>query len=73
MKLEGRRFLSGLATTGLVLVLVPTVVHADDDDDDHGGGYRNGSGYRHNESNRPNGNPSGNNITDQPGMSYEQS
>jgi putative membrane protein len=73
MKLERRRFLSGLATTGLVLFLVPTVARADDDDDDHGGGYRNGSGYRHNESNRPNGNPSGNNITDQPGMSYEQS
>jgi putative membrane protein len=73
MKLERRRFLSGLATTGLVLVVAPMVARADDDDDDHGGGYRNGSGYRHNESNRTNGNPSGNNITDQPGMSYEQS
>jgi putative membrane protein len=44
-----------------------------DEDDDNGDGYRNGGGYRHNHENRPNGNPSGNNITDQPGMSYEQS
>jgi len=72
MKLERRRFLSGLATTGLVLLLAPAVARADDDDD-NGDGYRNGGGYRNNHENRPNGNPSGNNITDQPGQSYQQS
>lgn len=50
---------------------MPATVRADDDDDDDG--YRNGSGYRHNSGNRPNGNPSRNNITDQPGASYQQS
>jgi putative membrane protein len=71
MKLERRRFLSTVAATGLAFVLAPAVARAGDDDDDDG--YRNGSGYRNNHENRPNGNPSGNNITDQPGMSYEQS
>jgi putative membrane protein len=72
MKIERRRLLSGLAVTGLALLLVPAPVRADDDDD-IGDDYRNGGGYRNNHENRPNGNPSGNNITDQPGMSYEQS
>jgi putative membrane protein len=72
MKLERRRLLSGLAASGLVLLLVPARARADDDDD-NGDGYRNGGGYRHNHENRPNGNPSGNNITDQPGQSYQQS
>jgi putative membrane protein len=78
MKLHRRRLLSGIAAAGLVLVLAPavapTIVRADDDDEDgKRGDYRNGSGYRNNHENRPNGNPSGNNITDQPGMSYQQS
>jgi putative membrane protein len=75
MKLDRRRLLSGIAATGFVLLISPAVARADDDDDDddNGDGYRNGGGYRHNHENRPNGNPSGNNITDQPGMSYEQS
>jgi putative membrane protein len=71
MKLDRRRLLSDIAATGLVLLISPAVARADDDD--NGDGYRNGGGYRHNDENRPNGNPSGNNITDQPGMSYEQS
>lgn len=66
------RLLAGFAVTGLALLLVPGNVRADDDDD-NGDGYRNGGGYRNNHENRPNGNPSGNNITDQPGQSYEQS
>ena len=72
MKLDRRRLLSGIAATGLVLLISPVVVRADDDDD-NGDGYRNGGGYRNNHENRPNGNPSGNNITDQPGQSYQQS
>jgi putative membrane protein len=78
MKLDRRRLLSGLGAAGFVLLVSPTVapsvVRADDDDEDgKRSDYRNGSGYRNNHENRPNGNPSGNNITDQPGMSYEQS
>lgn len=76
MNIERRRVLLGLATAGFVALLSPSLARADsddDDEDDEGGGYRNGSGYRHNNNVRPNGNPSGNNITDQPGMSYEQS
>jgi putative membrane protein len=74
MKIDRRRVLFGLTTAALIAFASPAAARADDDDDDdHGSGYRNGKGYRHNESNRPNGNPSGNNITDQPGMSYEQS
>ena len=72
MKLERRRLLAGFAATGLALLLAPASVRADDDDD-NGDGYRNGGGYRNNHENRPNGNPSGNNITDQPGQSYQQS
>jgi len=72
MNLERRRLLSGIAATGLALLLLPARVQADDDDD-NGDGYRNGGGYRNNHENRPNGNPSGNNITDQPGQSYQQS
>jgi putative membrane protein len=72
MKLERRRLLAGFAATGLALLLVPASVRADDDDD-NGDDYRNGGGYRNNHENRPNGNPSGNNITDQPGQSYQQS
>ena len=72
MKLDRRRLLSGIAVTGLTLLMAPAVARADDDDD-NGDGYRNGGGYRHNHENRPNGNPSGNNITDQPGQSYQQS
>ena len=70
MKIDRRRLLFGMASAGLVLLTVPTVARADDDNGDD---YRNGGGYRHNHENRPNGNPSGNNITDQPGQSYQQS
>jgi putative membrane protein len=73
MKLDRRRLLSGFAATGLVLLISPAVARADDDDDDNDDDYRNGGGYRNNHGNRPNGNPSGNNITDQPGQSYQQS
>jgi putative membrane protein len=78
MKLDRRQLLSGLGAVGLVLLVAPTVaptaVRADNDDEDgKRSDYRNGSGYRNNHENRPNGNPSGNNITDQPGMSYQQS
>src|SRR3954447_3943313 len=72
MKLDRRRLLFGMASAGLVLLTVPAVACADDDDD-NGDDYRNGGGYRNNHENRPNGNPSGNNITDQPGQSYQQS
>src|SRR3954454_18057752 len=72
MKLDRRRLLSGMASAGLVLLIAPAVAHADDDDD-NGDDYRNGGGYRNNHENGPNGNPSGNNITDQPGQSYQQS
>src|SRR4051794_41961706 len=72
MNLERRRLLAGFAATGFALLLVPASVRADDDDD-NGDDYRNGGGYRNNHENRPNGNPSGNNITDQPGQSYQQS
>lgn len=72
MKLDRRRMLSGIAVAGLALLAAPIVARADDDDD-NGDDYRNGGGYRHNHENRPNGNPSGNNITDQPGQSYQQS
>jgi len=72
MKLDRRRLLSGIAVAGLAILAAPVVARADDDDD-NGDDYRNGGGYRNNHENRPNGNPSGNNITDQPGQSYQQS
>ena len=76
LKLDRRRVLFGVAAAGFVALASPVLVRADDDannDDDDPRDYRNGSGYRNNHENRPNGNPRLNNVTDQPGMSYQQS
>ena len=72
LKLDRRRVLTGFVAAGFVALVSPSLVRAGDDDDDPRD-YRNGSGYRNNHENRPNGNPHLNNVTDQPGMSYQQS